>query len=384
MSTERRPRWTGQPTRPSVSVEQGWHDRRSEIMAEASTRLVRALVFGDSLGAGYYASNFRDKAFTALISDALQARYGDGGSGWIDSAWESFVFLPDASGAVTTTGAWTAVVGGPNGGGRRPTVAGNGATVTSPFRGTTLDMVQRRGAGFGQWTYSIDGGAPVAVSAANATADLHTTTVTGLAPGDHTVTQAATSGDCRLFGIRGRNATGVVLDRYCRASAAYVNPAANLNMLAAADGLAGQTSLSTTFGMYSTVDLVILALGVNDALDTEVTTAGLEAVLHTLWDRARRLGPDGEPPLFVVMIPHVGKHDDADTSPEYPRVATVLRRFGEAIGAAVVDVWAEGRRSWDYWNSLGAWGDFLGSPDAIHLSDVGHELMAASTIDLLT
>jgi len=222
------------------------------------------------------------------------------------------------------------------------------------------------------------------VSAANATADIHTTTVTGLAPGDHTVTRTATAGDCRLAGIRGRNATGVVLDNYSRASAAYVNTAASLNLLRAADGISGATTLSTTIGMHDVIDLAVLGLGVNDALDTEVTAAGLEAVLHSMWDELRRKGPDGEPPLIVVLLPHIGKHDDADPTPEYPRITATLRTWAQQVGAAVVDVWAEGRRSWDYFDGLGAWGTLGSGSDNIHLSDVGHQLTAASTIDLLT
>jgi len=368
-----------------VTVPGGWYDLLDVRKAAASDRLFRAVAFGDSLGAGYYSSNFLTGSYPALIAQALQAELGDGGSGWIDSAWQSFFFLPDASGQVTTTGAWTGAGGGPNHSVQRPTVAGNGATITSPFRGTVLDMVQRRGSGFGSWTYSIDGASAVTVSAANATADVHTTTVTGLAPGAHTVTRTATTGDCRLAGIRGRNATGVVMDNYSRASAAYVNTAATLNLLRAADGIAGATTLSTTLGMHTAVDLAVLGLGVNDALDTEVTAAGLEAVLFPLWDELRRKGPDGEPPLIVVILPHLGKHDDADASPEYPRVVGTLRAWASSVGAAVVDVWAEGRRSWDYWQSLGAWGELSpGSPDGIHLSDLGQQLTAASTIDLLT
>ena len=374
----------GRFVRPVVSVEEGWLDLLSQRKAAASDRLFRAVAMCDSLGAGYYASNFLTGSYPALIAQALQDELGDGGSGWIDSAWQQFFFLPAASGQVTVTGAWTGVGGGPNHSLQRPTAAGNGATITSPFRGTTLDMVQRRGSGFGSWTYSIDGASAVTVSAANATADIHTTTVTGLAPGAHTVTRTATTGDCRLAGIRGRNATGVVLDNYSRASAAYVNTAASFNLLRAAEGIAGATTLSTTLGMHDVIDLAIFGLGVNDALDAEVTAAGLEAVLYPMWDELRRKGPAGEPPLIVVVLPHLGKHDDADTSPEYPRVVSTLRSWASGVGAAVVDVWGQGRRSWDYWDGLGAWGSIGSGSDGIHLSDIGQALTARSAIDLLT
>ena len=367
-----------------VTVPSGWYDMLDARKAAAADRLFRAVAFGDSLGAGYYSSNFLTVNYPALIAQALQGQLGDGGSGWIDSAWQQFFFLPAASGQVTVTGAWTGVGGGPNHSLQRPTAAGNGATITSPFRGTTLDMVQRRGSGFGSWTYSIDGASAVTVSAANATADIHTTTVTGLAPGAHTVTRTATTGDCRLAGIRGRNATGVVLDNYSRASAAYVNTAASFNLLRAAEGIAGATTLSTTLGMHDVIDLAIFGLGVNDALDTEVTAAGLEAVLYPMWDELRRKGPAGEPPLIVVVLPHLGKHDDADTSPEYPRVVSTLRSWASGVGAAVVDVWGQGRRSWDYWDGLGAWGSIGSGSDGIHLSDIGQALTARSAIDLLT
>jgi len=375
----------GRIVRPVVSIEAGFLDRLAERKAAAANRPFRMIGFGDSLGVGYYASDFLDNGYMRLIGDALQAELGDGGSGWINSAWASFFFMPGASGQWATTGAWTAALGGPGWVTQRPTVAGNGATITTTVRGTTIDMVQRRGSGFGSWTYSIDGASAVSVSAANATADVHTTTVTGLAPGDHQVVITATTGDCRIAGIRGRNDAGVCLDNYSIGSAAYVNPTASLHLLRAAEGISGATTLSTTIGMHDVIDVAVLGLGVNDALDTEIATAGLETVLHTLWDALRRKGPDGEPPLIVVILPHVGKHDDADTSPEYPRVAATLRTWASSIGAAVVDVWAEGRRSWDYFDSLDAWGELSpGSPDTIHLSDTGHELTAASTIDLLT
>lgn len=376
---------TGRVVRPVVSVEEGFLDLLSDRKAAATGRLFRAVGFGDSLGVGYFATNFRTGGYMALIAAALQAELGDGGSGWIDSAWQSFIFLPDAGGQWATTGSWTDVTGGPGWITQRPTTEGNDATITAPFRGTTLDIVQRRGSGFGAWTYAIDGGAAVEVSAANSTADIHTTTVTGLDDDDHTVVITATSGSCRIAGVRGRNATGVCFDNYSRAAAAYVNTAANLNLLRAADGIDGATTLSTTIGMHDVIDLAVIGLGVNDSQDTEVTVSGLETVLHTLWDELRGLGPDGEPPLLVVIMPHVGKFDDDDTTPEYPRVASTLRAWATAVGAAVVDVWAEGRRSWDYWDGLGAWGVIVpGNPDTIHLSDIGHELTAASTIDLLT
>jgi hypothetical protein len=53
---------------------------------------------------------------------------------------------------------------------------------------------------------------------------------------------------------------------------------------------------------------------------------------------------------------------------------SMLRDFALTIGAAFVDIWGSGKRSWKYWQSLGYWG--TGNTDPVHPGDTGHQAYA--------
>jgi lysophospholipase L1-like esterase len=370
--------------RPHITVPSGWGTRWRAALTEADTRLVRVGVLGDSLTNGPYTDNF-DGTYIARTQAALQAEYGDGGSGWLDylsSAVGGFGGPGGPGGNdALTSGAWTNVNGGVNGYARQPTVAGNGATITLFPRGSTLDLVTRTDPTFGRYDYTVDGGAPVQVPQ-NAGAAVSTLTLTPGGAGYHPVVFTAAAGQCRIHGARGRNATGVMFDRFAQGGRAIAGTS-GATLDTAAEGLAGQTTLSTTFDVMTGLDLVILVLGVNDSQSASGSTSDLRwNVLNNLQREIRTAGINvATPPEVLVIIEHVSGHGDATSPYRFARIAAELHEWARAIGAAVVDLWAFGRYSAEYGNSLGWWG--LTATD-VHPSTAGYTAMAAPIIDVLT
>jgi hypothetical protein len=87
----------------------------------------------------------------------------------------------------------------------------------------------------------------------------------------------------------------------------------------------------------------------------------------------------------MFVLPHLGKHDV--TNYVYQDYAVRARGLAEAYGGAIVDLWTIGRTSWDYWNSLGYWGNpaAVGTTgtDSVHLSDTGYAYVASQITPLL-
>lgn len=116
---------------------------------------------GDSVTVGASAGNpgggeatFAALGHVGLLRAELQARHGDGGVG--------FVGLRTGNGFWTRAGTWTRkLTHGPFFESYQATGAANTATLVIPD-GDNVDLFFARMAGFGQFTYSVDGGADVA------------------------------------------------------------------------------------------------------------------------------------------------------------------------------------------------------------------------------
>lgn len=184
----------------------GWNISR----AAAATRQVNVVWVGDSLSEGYESSNLLTKGYVQQIFAALQAKYGDGGSGFhsvIDTP--SFTISPGLATIFTITGTWTFGSYGMN----DATLIGGamGSTLTDAFvRGTTIDIFYQNVSGTGGFTVTVDGVLRATVPPPTIFAP-GTLTISGLSAGNHTVVimQNSSTG-CQISGICGRNATGIV------------------------------------------------------------------------------------------------------------------------------------------------------------------------------
>lgn len=364
-----------------------WGGRWRTAREKSKDGLVRIAILGDSISVGEIATNWLTDGYVAHLRDTLQARYGDGGSGYITHNYRAAG--NPGGGQVTTTGAWTDV---DNEGGilrrsLKPTVAGNGATITMPVRGSSIDLFFRSDTTFGTFHYQIDGGSFVAVPL-NAAASMVTIPVNGLTATSHTVVVRATTGDGRFYGVRGRNPTGIIVENM------------SLSATALADMANATSGVSTTDPYQNTVayrslaavapcDVVILMLGANDVgvdVDDTVFISNMwNAIAAVQYAAARNGRTILSPPDFIVVGEHIGT---LDTVPgftlyerDYMQLYAALRETAGAAGAAFVDVWGAGAQSWDYWASLNLWGN--NNTDGVHPNDTGHRVYASFLIDLL-
>lgn len=370
-----------------------WGEHWSAARNLAGSRIVRVMVIGDSIPVGEISSNWRTKGWPALLATSLQERYGDGGSGWISPAWSTIYGATNPGGAqVTFTGAWTGVAneGGITAKSLKPTTSGNGATITLPFRGTILDIFTKTDSAFGRLDYSIDGGGAVQIPL-NTTASVKTTTVSGLSSGTHSVTLTAAAGDSRFYGVRGRNAIGVLVDNVSLSGQKLSDQAVGTtNILDPEQSPASVNKpvIGATLDALGPVDVLIVTLGANDAIFDEATTLqdSLWDALDVIGNKVIKAGPTlARPPEIIAGITHIGTADTlpafALTKRDWAQICSVLRDWADAMGATVVDHWAQGRHSWSYWQSKTYWGN--GNTDAVHPGDTGHAAYAAPYIELL-
>lgn len=369
-----------------VETRPAWGDQWRTARQLGGSRLVRVLILAASIGAGEQASSAGTTSWYALLRAALQFKYGNGGTGFMSPGWRAM-----AGSGVTSTGAWSETAsGGPpatsEGGvgaySLRPTTVGNGATLTFTFRGTSLDIFTKTDPAYGRVDYNIDGAGAVQIPL-NSAVSIKTTTISGLTTAQHSVVLTAAAGDSRVFGIRGRNATGVIVENVStsgRRAQDMIFPTTNFS---------GHIAVQDTIAALGKNDLVIIALAPNDIILGEETT-----VQDLLWNAYEEIHNEivksglsiARPPDIVTMIEHIGT---ADTIPgfgflkrDWIQACSVIRDFSDGVGAALIDYWGAGRHSWDYWAAKTYWGN--GNTDGIHPNDAGHQAYASPLIDLLT
>lgn len=366
------------PLYPNWGVQ--W--RRAKVN-DVKNRLVRVAVVGDSLSHNEGSTSWLTEGWTSYLRDTLQAAYGDGGSGFV-----SHNYRLDPAGGVTTTGAWTDV---DNEGGicRRsikPTVAGNGATITMPVRGTSIDIWTRTDPTFGTFHYNIDGAGFVAMPL-NVAASIKLVTVP-VSPGNHSVVVRATTGDGRFYGVRGRNTTGVIVENMSVQGTMLTDVALPTSGVTSTDPY-DNTVAARTLAAIGPCDVVILMLGANDALidaDDTVYLPNIWNAIAAFQAAAIRNGRSiQQPPDLIVVGEHVGQIDVITGFSAYERdymqLYGALREGAAAMGAAFIDCWAAGGNSWDYWAGLGYWA--AGNTDIVHPNNTGHKIYASLVLDLM-
>lgn len=360
-----------------------WKARRDTAASSAA----RIVIAGDSLSQGYYASNLHTTSWVGLTRQALQTQYGSGGSGYF-SVSRSDVVMTSVNVAVLTawkanlsaatlTGTWT--LGGLNfGPGITYITASAAATATFKVTGSTVKIYNISGAApRAAFTYSIDGAAAVPVTVPITATQMQVTTITGLTAADHTVViswNGATSDVLYLVGVSGENSTGIIVDNLARGGTRTSNWYTNSAMNSPWNG-----------GTSYPADLVICSLGLNDAANS--ATAAEWATNMTGYLQAVRAAHNGATDLLLIFM-HLGNYGGATAAGFYGQYAAQIRSLAESYGAALLNPWVQGRNSWDYWNSLGYWGNGTNpgpaGTDLVHTSDAGHAYLAAQVLPLLT
>lgn len=152
--------------------------------------------------------------------------------------------------------------------------------------------------------------------------------------------------------------------------------------------IAGHEMVGDTLTAFGPFDLVVIALGANDALNATgmASLATIAPALDKAFSRIVAASADtSSPPSVTMVVQHIGGADTVVsfglTTFEYGAVAAQLHYFAQAIGAAVVDHWAQGRHSAAYLRSLGYYDDV--APEALHVNDAGHQTFAQPMIELL-
>lgn len=376
-----------------IYVTPGWGSFWKTKLAAAGTGKAKIAIVGGSSSQGYYSSNLRTKGWDGLIRTALRTGYGNGGSGYYGSSLSATfqasvgvnstaqAAYASAGNLIGQSGTWSP--GGNDFGPGANYIFTSTASSSCTFvvTGSVVTVYTVSGGGtHAGWTYTVDGGSAVSVSdSGSGSATIQKTTISGLTAAAHTIviTYAGSGTNfLSVCGVSGENATGVILNNFAR----YGSRAGNYSKLLSTD-------LNATWsgGVDYPADLVIFACGPNDAVNGDsgdTWAANLRQFLTGVKDTGSALGDTD----VLIVLPHIGSFDT--TNYRYQDYAVRGRAIAEAYGGAFIDMWALGRNSWNYWNSLGYWSNST-SPgasgtDSVHPSDTGHAFIANTILPIIS
>ncbi|MGW4446443.1 hypothetical protein [Streptomyces sp. NPDC004682] len=378
----------GKATGKGVQVPRQWGEfwRPARARAKAGTGKANIAVIGGSTAVGLYSSNLVSKSWPGVLASSLQAVNGDGGSGFVSSLFSAngvqgndaaAINQWNASGGLASqTGTW-AIGGYPVGPGWGYLYTStNGSSMTWTVRGTSVTIYTLGGDGNrAPWTYSIDGGTAVAVTDSTTTGlTVLKTTVSGLSAGSHTVkvTHNGTAGKyLSLCGVSAENASGVVVNNFGKKNA---NSSQYLP-----SGKVGWNG-----GSSYPADLLIYCVSVQDVIDGVAVDTWASQVRQHLTQVKDGGGSMGATDV-VFVLPHVGLADAQGF--RFQDFADRTYALANTFEAAVVDFWNLGRNSWNFFNSLGYWGNptapGTAGTDDVLLSDAGHTYIAGVLTSLL-
>jgi lysophospholipase L1-like esterase len=378
----------GKATGKGVAVPRQWGEfwRPKRAAAKAGTGKASIAVIGGSTAVGFYASNLVTKSWPGVLGASVQSVNGDGGSGFVSALVSANGIAGNDSAAITQwtssgglvaqTGTW-AVGGYPVGPGWGYVYSStNGSSMTWTVRGTSVTIYTLGGDGNrSSWTYSIDGATAVTVTDSTSTGlTVLKTTVTGLSAGSHTVkiTHTGTAGKyLSLCGVSAENSSGVVVNNFGKknANAAQYLPSGKV------DWNGG--------GQYP-ADLLIYGVSVQDVIDGVAVDTWASQVRQHL-SQVKDGGSNTGATDIVFVLPHIGLADLQGY--RFQDFADRTYALANTFEAAVVDFWNLGRNSWNFWNSLGYWGNSsapgTAGTDAVLVSDAGHSYMAGVLTALL-
>ncbi|MFD7605146.1 hypothetical protein ACFWAN_32485 [Streptomyces mirabilis] len=361
-----------------------WRPRREA--AKAGTGKANVAVIGGSTACGFYASNLITKSWPGVLTTNLQSVSGDGGSGYVSALISANGIAGNdtsainqwtaSGGLVAQTGTW-AIGGYPVGPGWGYLYTStNGSTMTWTVRGTSVTIYTLGGdGGRSAWSYSIDGGTDVAVTDPTTTGlTILKTTITGLTAGTHTVRVKHTGTSSQYLsvcGVSAETSSGVVVNNFGKknANAAQYLPT-------------GKAPWNG--GASYPADLLIYGVSPQDVIDgvaVDTWASQVRQHLTNVRDGGSNLGATD----VVFVLPHIGQADAQGA--RFQDFTDRTYALASTFEAAVVDFWNLGRNSWNFFNSLGYWGNpsapGTAGADAVLLSDAGHSYMAGVLTALL-
>lgn len=213
--------------------------------------------------------------------------------------------------------------------------------------------------GYGQLSYSIDGGAPVTINEGGANS-LQVVTVSGLSRGSHTVTFANVSGTAYVWGVEGqitRNEIRLL----------------NLGTRGAAIGDLINNTSSRPWYHYSMataqspVDLIVLNIGINDVGTSGISQATYDTNVRAYIARQKALNAAVK---FIIELPNPISVASPPGITE-AQMRSTLTTIASDNSFPLVDRWTSmGVTGWSDANSKGL------MYDALHPNAAGYALIA--------
>lgn len=369
-------------------IPAGWGTKWRAARDQSSSRLVKVAVIGDSISVGWVATNWWTNGWVGLLRTALQQAYGDGGSGFITVDYMKNTGNNLVSGWLGTVGGssqWSRFPDANDNNGRgginwcsvKNATSGVGTMNIPMWGNNSLKVYALNDPTYGTYSYAINGGTAtnVALNAANA---VKVTTVAsppaGSAASPYTLNLAVVSGTVELYGAAAYNATGIAVDNLSMAGRR------SLDLLIPTPGSSTTQFIGEeTPQQLGPWDLVIFALGVNDVRAGDASNVA-KNILAT-WSGIKNKAPNVTAPETLIMICNPGPATGlgGDTTHAEGQMAAEVYKAAQAVGAAVVDVWAFAGRSTEPWNTLG-----YQSATDVHPFDAGHVQYEGLTVPLLT
>ena len=328
-------------------------------LANADTTPVDIFVGpGDSFTEGYGASSL-SKRFVSVLARQLRAGYQPagvaGGIGYVDPLnAESFTDYPVSS--VNGAGAFTWGLG-------RQALALFDSSQTIRVSETFTDLDIRyagwQGAGWGAFSYTVDGGTPVMVSTGGKPSSHggYVEHISGLAPGHH---------DVVITGVQSLTASvieGVTIYNGDRNRGIRVWEGGANGATATAYAPPNTTWAESLESVHP--DLIVLPIGFNDYYQGETaadTKSHIEQIIATM-----RANIDTNPSIVLVAYPDHTTSTGTDTWSSY------LSMY-QSIAAADPEIaFFDLGKLFDTQQALA--GPSLVSADGVHPSDAGHELI---------
>lgn len=344
---------------------QHWRDRLAN-----DTKPVLAVI-GDSIAQKFNAASIAT-SWVGRLRTALQAIYGDGGSGFMGVAHSSLTSAAWAQYPVedrcTLTGTWVQ-------GADATSYQGPGidliatttvnSTATFTVRGSIIDVYIYGLLAAGQnYTVKIDAGSEVTYNTGSKGADApyRQNVTTTASAGTHTVVVKLTGTGLNLYGVSGENTTGVVVNNFGRGgatSAPFTTAQPNASLW--------------NGGTNYPADLIIWALGLNDSTTEYTNKTAALAASQTIRRHRDQLTPD---PDHLILVNH---GSGRDTAWNWHMVPASMRELAENKGVALVDIGAYFGGSVQAGANASFWGDTttmgINGTDTLHPSTTGHGLI---------
>lgn len=425
--------------RKYVDVPQGFGDVNWDAKKLlAGSQNVYADWYSDSIGSRGTGvtpdtpQNRYNLSVAGLVQQAVQTKYGNGGSGFLSHEY------------TTATGTWTQEGHLFGSGGVRATAT---ATLNFPNCVGTSHQIFHGNAGItGSFRYRVDGGGYTTVTPPTGFSLEPGGATISTSAGTHSIDVEWVSGQVLIYGIQSKNATGVVFNR-CglsgKAASHYsINPMLRQRIIGTTNASTaitcgtpgwftkdmegmflygpniaiGTKIITVTSAVAATVDKNALATGnqqvdvcLTDPLGAQAVASTVEPFLanglnradlliiqlgandpsNALWSpESMRNGigkilkpymqgnADNWAPDLLFIIEHQANW--FDTLYKFNEMAASIGQMAKSHNAALIDIWALGKRSFKYWNDLGYFAD------NIHPSNTGHSQYAQPIIDLLT